>query len=535
MRSLESWQWQSHKWPLVILVMTGVTFFALISLPIHQPGTMDSHYYYGGGGSLLENRAFVEPYIWNYLDAPPALPAPSHLYWMPLPSVLVAMAQTIFGPSFQASQLPFILLAAGLPLISYGTGWIFSRQRRHALVAGFLTIFSGFFVPYWTIPETFAPFALFGGLALFGLGFWLERQRDGSLIWVGLSIGLAHLSRADGVLLLIVALFWVLVCTWRRPRRTALASLILLAGYLMVMAPWFIRNQQVIGVPLSTAGTKTIWLRDYDEIFSYSTPLTLERYLAWGWQNILRSKIQAGWINLQTFLAVDNLIFLTPLSLVGFWQIRRRPVLWPGLTFALALYAAMTLLFTFPGSRGGFFHSSAALLPSVTAASLVGLDKAVDWAAKRRRAWDQHGAKRFFSLGLVALAAGLSFFIYSQRIIGTGTWSDPIWNHSDAGMGEIGIWLKTRAPESPIVMVGNPPAFTYHTGLLSIVIPNEGTDSLVKAARRYHATYLILDQNHPKPLREYFQEPRDDTVLRLVWRSSTGAPAGFVVYEISSD
>ena len=517
---------------LAFLSLAGLTVLCIAAWPIDQPGTMDSHYYYSGGHSLLEHHAFVEPYIWNYLDAPPSLPAPSHLYWMPLPSVLVAVFQALMGATFRVAQLPFLLLATTLPIVSYMTGWALSRRRRHALVAGGLTILSGFYVPYWTLPETFAPFALMGSLALLSMGQWIERQQPVWLLAAGILTGLGHLCRADGMLLMVVAMVLVLITGWRTTslRSIALALPLVVGGYLLVMAPWFVRNGQIIGAPLPTAGTTTIFLRNYDELFSYGTPLTLERYVDWGWQNILRSKLVATWTNLQTFVAVNNLVFLTPLTLIGLWQLRRRPLMWPTLFYGFALYGAMTWVFTFPGMRGGLFHSSAALLPTTFGAAMVGLDTAVNWIARRRLNWRPEGAKRFFSISVLLLASGLTAFVYKQQVIGDGTWADPAWNRTDEAMVQVGEWLRTQPEVNPVVMVGNPPAFYYHTGLQAIVVPNENVDRTLAAAQRYNARYLFLDRDYPSPLGDLYHAREQHPSLGLVWDSAHGAPCSVVVY-----
>jgi 4-amino-4-deoxy-L-arabinose transferase-like glycosyltransferase len=526
-------RFRPHALPLACLALSSLVVYALAAWPISQPGTMDSHYYYGGGRSLLQNRAFVEPYIWNYLDDPPGLPAPSHLYWMPLPSILVALAQALLGRTFAAAQIPFILLAAALPLVSYGTSWTLSHDRRHAISAGLLTVFSGFYVPYWTIPETFAPFAVAGALALYGLGRWMESHDDRWLLGAGLLAGLGHLCRADGVLLLGTGLLLVLLATRRRPAALPRSVAALLVGYLAVMAPWFARNWHVIGRPLSAAGARTIFLRNYDELFSYGTLPSLEHYLAWGWLNIARSKFEAGWTNLQTFIAVNNLVFLAPLSLIGFWTTRRRSFLWPAWVYGAALYGVMTLLFTFPGMRGGLFHSSAALLPALFAASMVGLDAGVGWVARRRRRWDRHQAQQFFSLGVIALAMSMSLLIYSRQVIGTGSWAAPSWNQADEAMIEVGRWIKAQTEAAPVVMVGNPPAFTYHTGLWSVVIPNEGVAETVRAACRYGAQYIVLDPNRPGPLASLYNGQETHPSLAVIWNEPLGAPAGIVILEVN--
>src|SRR3989338_783123 len=64
------------------------------------PGYMDAYYYFGGALQLARGHGFTEPYLWNYLASnlslltshypPPTshLPFPSHLYWMPLTSIV---------------------------------------------------------------------------------------------------------------------------------------------------------------------------------------------------------------------------------------------------------------------------------------------------------------------------------------------------------------------------------------------------------------------------------------------------------------
>lgn len=511
----------SIKRDLALLFLIGLAVQILAGWPIRQPGTMDSHYYYLGGESLLRNRAFVEPIIWNYLEDPPGLPAPSHLYWMPLPSILVALSQAVLGPTFQAGQAPFILLAACLPVIAYLTSWNLTGKRQHALTAGFLGIFSGFFIPYWSLPETFAPYAMVGGLALLFMG--LGANHGGWwFVPAGLMAGLGHLCRADGILLLAVGIF----LSFFQPSKRQKLSLILfsilqlLFGYLVVMAPWFIRNLHVINAPLPTAGMQTIFLQSYDELYSYGTVLDWEHYWNWGLGNILQSKLQAGWTNLQSFIAVNNLIFLTPLSLIGFWKSRREPYIWPAIVYGIGLYTAMTFVFTFPGARGGVFHSCAALLPAVFAVSMVGLDACIEWAARKRR-WNRASATQFFSVGLVLLAAGLSLFIYRQRVIGDGSWNNPAWNQADAGMEEVGDLLEQFDGDKPTVMVNNPPAFYFHTGLPAIVTPNENVARTLQAAGKYGATYLVLDHNRPTPLNDLYTGLETHPALTLLWEKDS--------------
>jgi len=440
---------------LAALLLLSLAVRLAVAAWVAQPGYMDAYYYTVGAQNLAAGRGFSEPFLWNYMDDPDGLPHPGFLYWMPLPALLAAPFAALSPTSFLALQLPFVILSASLPLVAYVVARQASGVRRHAWAAGLLTLFSGFFFPYWTLPETFAPFALFGSLALWlaGQGGWQRRWWPASML-VGVWAGLAHLTRADGLLLLPLVALAPFISPPDNGRRLAgpavrHASLAAL-GYLLVMTPWFARNLSLIGAPLSPAGTQTLWLTHYDDLFCYRCDLSLHTYLAWGWGNILCSKLFALWVNLQRFLAEGSLIFLFPFILVGLFRYRRQRAFVMATVYGLLLYAAMSLVFTFPGWRGGFFHSSAALLPFLHAAGVEGVDAAIGWLARRRRGWRAASARRVFTAAAVALAVALSLYAALRTV--------PDWNRADHVYRDIGHWLEVHASPGTTVMVGNPPA-----------------------------------------------------------------------------
>ena len=123
-------EWQSHGRAVILLGLCGLVAFILAGYPIQQPGTMDSYYYYEGGQSLLENRAFVEPYIWNYLDPVdgPSGAKPPILDAAPLHSG--GASQDTLGHNVQGGRSPFCAVpAVGLPIVSYLTSWGLGRNR----------------------------------------------------------------------------------------------------------------------------------------------------------------------------------------------------------------------------------------------------------------------------------------------------------------------------------------------------------------------------------------------------------------------
>jgi hypothetical protein len=284
----------------------------------------------------------------------------------------------------------------------------------------------------------------------------------------------------------------------------------LLLGYLLVMAPWFWRNWVATGTPLPAGGSQTIWLADYDELFSYGRELSARTFLAQGVGPILAGR---GWAlsnNVQTVLAVWGMIFLTPLAAIGGWRLRRRRLVQLAGWYGLWLFVAMTLVFAFPGVRGGLFHSGAAVLPFVYGTAVVGLDVVVDWAAARRKRWKAETAKQVFGIGLAVMAITLSSFIYYQRVLRNNA-----WNNADPLYPAIAAWVAEQKPEAT-VMIGNPPAYRYHGGGLSVVIPNEDIETTLQVAARYGVDFLVLDRNHPAPLAELYQRPTGQPALSLV-------------------
>src|SRR5258706_7455712 len=128
----------------VLALVVGVAMAALL----RHPGYTDAYYYYNAGQRLVQGKGLTDAALWTYIGAPAGLPTPSHLYWMPLTSLTAAAGMIIGGTTFDAAQFPFVLLYAGLGLIGFTLGALIGKTRRIAWIAGLLTLFSGYFMPY---------------------------------------------------------------------------------------------------------------------------------------------------------------------------------------------------------------------------------------------------------------------------------------------------------------------------------------------------------------------------------------------------
>jgi len=488
-----------HWRDLGILFLLALAARLVTAWLLRQPGYTDAYYYAVGAQQLYTGQGLSEPFIWNYLDPPASVPHPGYQYWMPLTAMLGWLGMVVLGPSFWAMQAPFVLLTALLPLVAYGVAWDLTGERKHALLAGLLAVVPGFYAHLFVLPDNFAPFALVGSVSLWAAGRGLRDRRSLWFGLAGLAAGAGHLSRADGLLLAAIAVLASLLAAWTpdpasgsRLKPALACAGLALAGYLVVMAPWFVRNWLVFGTPLAGAGLKTLFLTDYDDLFAYHTSPSLARYLEWGWGSIFRSKAQALLLNLQRLWIENLLVVLLPFSALGLWRLRREPLLWPFLLYFPLLFLAMTLAFTFPGMRGGLFHSGGALLPFLFATAGPGLEVTLRWLA-RWRGWHVRRAWPVFAAALAALAALLAAF---------GLWRagafDGTWNERDQGYAEIGAWLAAEGAAKAVVMVGDAPAFTWHTGHLAVAIPNEPLDTVLAVADRYSARYLVLDSSRPR-------------------------------------
>jgi hypothetical protein len=449
--------------------------------------------------------------------------------------------------------MPFVVVSALLAPISYGVAYTLSGQRWSGWLAGLFAIFSGFYFPFWTAIDNFTPFAVTGSLALCLAGLSLtanyrqtteDTQPPNNQLPItnyqllisnlpflsGPLIALAHLARADGPLLLITILLLVLFLHIFNNTQHAIRNTFyvlhftsyLLLGYLLTILPWLIRNWLVEGNPLPVAGSKTIWLptaadlfSSYGMLFSYGRDLSPAAFFNQEWSAILQGRWWVLTANLQTVFAAWGMIFLTPLALIGGWHLRRHPLVQLAGLYALLLFVVMTFVFAFPGALGGLFHSGAALLPFIYAAAVVGLDVTLAWVALRRRHWGRPFAKRFFGVGLLLMAIILSGFIYYNRVL-----KNDIWNRADAAYPALVAWIGQENPEAT-VMINNPPAYRYHGGGLSVVVPNEDIDTTLRVADRYQVDYLILEPNHPAALSTIYDQTTRHP--RVVWIKSLGS------------
>lgn len=510
-----------------LFVLVWLFSFAVVYLSsqlFRQPGYMDAYYYYHIAKNLAEGRGFVEEFIWNYLYLPDAVIHPSNLHWMPLTSIIVAPFLKLFGESFRSAQLPMIVLASLLPPVTFAIAMKVLGTVRQALMAAVLTLFSGYYFIHWSAIDAFGLFSLtvtFALLALCGtVAKPLKTGRKQVILAVsaGIFTALSHLARADGVLLLPVAgsvlvlghLFnepdrRISFIARLRPGRIVVLFFLVLVGYLAGMFPWFLHNLEVLGSPLPLGGSQSIFLREYNEFFSYDRELSLITYLDWGIGPILWSKIEVLGRNLLVLLGMEH--YLLPFIVLGFWTLRRSSWCMPFFVYGATLYLTMSLVFTFPASRGSMLHSSVALIPWFTCAAVKGIDTVIEAIARRRKHWNPPIAKRNFGIIFVSFSVLFSVVVIGQN----AAERDKRYNTYN----KLADWFNQNDPAA-LIMVADPPGYYYSSKKASIVVPNESPEVVVRAAGRYGATYVIIEDSHSRYLKGLYEGTETTPLLTRV-------------------
>jgi hypothetical protein len=470
---------------VLLIALLALVVGVILSALIRHPGYTDAYYYFNAAKRLVQGQGLTDLAIWSYIGLPAAsaLPAPSHLYWMPLTS-FIAAAGMIVAPTFDAAQIAFVPFYVALVIVAAWLGAVIGGSRRSAWLSALVMLASGYFMPFWFTSDAFAVYGVVGSLALIAIG---QGRKTGSPRWfalAGMCIGFAHLARNDGVLQLPIL---ILVALWpgHSLRNAAIGIGLAVVGYLLIMTPWFLRNLSVIGAPLPIGGFQAAWMREYNELFNYPAVIDVRGFLAWELPNIVRSRLDALISNSQTFVAVEGVIVLAPFMLIGLWRRRMNPLLSGFWLYALALHAAMTLIFPLPGVRGGLFHSAAALMPFWAALGIAGFEDVLAWAAKRRR-WSLRQARLFFTAVLMLWLIGFSAVLFAGQVTR--------WN--DAGAQFQVARVYSREP----IMINDPAAYHYFTGGQAVVLPNAPVERLPDIFERFGVSVLVVDENIPAPL-----------------------------------
>jgi hypothetical protein len=490
------------------LILYGLAFGArmVLILLFPDPAYPDSYYYTEVTRSIVEGRGLSVDFVWIFAEvggaipAHPMLPIPSNAHWMPLASFVQVPFVALFGPGPIAGALPFALIGSLAAPLTWAIARDAGARATIAVGAGILTALPALSLVFMPQPDNFSLFQPLAAAALWMAARGL-RGDSRAFAFGGLLVGLATLSRNDGVLLGAVfglAFLWDRWRAWRSgggrlpvvPIRAAAAFVAL---FLVVMAPWWLRQLDVFGqLSPSTATGRVLFIRSIAEWNSITTPATLDWFLGQGAGPLVASRIGGLLAAVTIYTTLIGAGLLVPFMLVGGWARRRSLDFGPFFAYAALLFSFSALVSAVHVPGGTFLHSAVALVPHSYILVLEGIALAVAWVAARRRSWNAALATRLFTSTAIAFAVGAA--VFAALSVHTG------WEHKRDARAAVAVALDDAgAATGDRVLSIDAAGIRYATGRGGVVTPNDPIETIESVARAYGTRWLILERDDIVP------------------------------------
>jgi hypothetical protein len=500
----------------VALYLLALVARVVLMLTFPDPAYPDSYYYADVARSIAAGHGLSVDFVWifaevgNRLPDPAVLPIPSNAHWLPLASFIQAPFVSILGPTAIANALPMVVIGAlAAPLT-----WLIARDAGArplvANAAGVLSAVPGAAAVFMAQPENFALLQ-----PLVAATIWLTARGlkgDGrSFAIAGFLAGLASLARNDGVLLAgAVGLVWLAdrLRWWRarrggrawshvddRPPISVYAGVLALAGFMVVMGPWWARQLLVFGSisPTSSSGA-ALWIRSISEWNSITAHPSLASFLAQGPGPILASRLAGLSSAIGNFVVFICGVVLVPFLVVGALARRRSLDFQPWFVYAFVAFAGATLVYPLHVPGGAFIHTAIGLAPHAAILSVEGILMVVGWVAGRRRRWEDGMAGAVMVWGLVAIVTASSFVFARQVEVGWDAVRQP--RLALAGyLAGVEATPGSGATASDRVMSIDAAGIKYFTGHPGVVSPDDPIDTIHDVAAAYGIRWLVVERD----------------------------------------
>jgi hypothetical protein len=530
---------------VAVVFVAAVAIRAWAASLIVFPRSEDAAYYVGVARHLVEGRGLVTDAIWSFQTPPLTFPRPAFEIWLPLPAFLTAIPMLLLGTSFAVGQVASILMGGLVAVLAWRLAADVAAER--ALPAGrtrvlalgtglttaaYLPLVLASVEPDSTI--VFAAIALGACLVMsrlargvpplsyapsrhidaptsargtnVGPGYVANphtneepakpvaqpRRAMRDLAGLGALLGLAALTRNEAVWL---ALVWAIVA-WglagaRRATWTRLVGIPAVVA-IAVFVPWAIRDWLTFGTPLPGQALSNALSLQGTDIFAWSDPSTLARYLDAGPATLLGLRVTGFSHNLVNVL----LLLGIPVSAIGLvalpWTARGR-VLRPLLLFAIVTFVATTLLFPVATTWGTFLHAAGAIEVLLIVSAALALDALIE----RLRA-SQGWTRPVAWLGpALTVSAALLFSLTLLPAVGAATRDTQArYAALPAALEAAGVPL--AAQQGPVI-TDFPIWFAESTGHTAIALPSENAASVLDLARTFGSTLLIVEDDNGGP------------------------------------
>jgi len=487
-----------RRFDLLILVVAALVARGAAAIVIGEPPYLDPAYYELVARQLVAGEGFTTPALWSFLEVggrlplDPGLPVPSNGHWMPLTSIVAAGSMAIFGASRLAAELPMVIAGAVLVPLTAVVGWDLWGSRSVALLSGVLAIFAGPMLVFVPLVDSFALFGLGGFAAIYGATRAVREPKGGLwLVLAGIGVGVATLTRIDGMVLAIApAVAWLVrrsMGPWRVDLpalswRWAIASA---AVTIVLLSPWLLRQQMVFGTPFPSAGGHTLWITSFNEQFSIGHPIDLGTYLASGAPAIIGSKLESWGLLVGRTAVLLGGAFVFSFG-YGMWHERHNAALAPFLVYWLALFVIMGGLFTLHAPQGAWYHSAWAWLPFAIPLAVGSFTPGTEALGRRALLFSRERNQRFL-LG-AAMAGAIALSIIGSASLSVG------WAADASRLAAITRFLNRHAEPSDVIMYVNPPAISLSTGRRSVAPPFDPYPVIEAVVRAYDVAWIVVER-----------------------------------------
>lgn len=475
-----------NKQLLKLIIFTVISLATILRLffaaRIPHPGHGDYPFYYTVAENLVDGRGFQVDYIWHYLHHPETIVHTSNDWWMPLTSALISIPMFVFGKSLFVALWASIIAGVVLAVLTYFISKAYSNSRLVALLSSVLVLFMPdlFIKSLQTDSAMF--YACFVSASLLCMMKGLIRPQF--FLWAALLAGLTLLTRQDGFLLVPVMMGAIILSQQQSIRSKAITILLAIGIYLLVLSPLLVSNFKEYGKPFPPGPAKTMFVTEYEDMYTYSKELTLQNYLNMGASKIVLSKVKMAishaWTLYERFGEFLSIFIIV--GLVGLIVSRDKRQQWmlyfPPLLFFMGLLSFYILIVTTIGGGGAFLRSSMALTPFLVVIAVDMMNRMIP--------------SRAVICSSILLV--LTLFVYhdisdtKQLIEKTAHMSEELTKLKEIVAED----ANDQGYKEVVIMTRDPWEVYHSTRYKAIQIPNDDMEVIYQVAQKYGANYLLL-------------------------------------------
>jgi hypothetical protein len=489
------------------------------------PKPEDTAYYVDVARNVLAGRGLVSDSLWSFGTQPLVVPREAFEVWLPMPTLAALVPMALLGATFAAAQASSVVIGALVPVLAWRLAADVAteralppgRARTLAVGTGITAAVSLPLILHSTLPDSTMPFAVLtlGACLLIAR---IRRAGDAAaddpdsgpgpartdrrpparplalLVGLGAVLGAAALTRNEAAWLAL-AWVWFAIRLPVAPReRIALVAIPAVVA-LAIFAPWMVRDWLVFGSPLpGQALTNALSIAGPD-IFAWSDPPTVSRYLAVGVGRLVEMRAVAIEHNLFEVLLFPG----APLSVLGLltlpWILRLRSL--QPLTLASAvIFVVTSLLFPVATTWGTFLHAAGAVHVLLVIAALLALDRLIVWVGARR-GWTRPVA--WLAPALTISGAALFTAVLLPTFGGGSVATARMFEVLDRELATAGVGPESGLHSEPMI-TDAPIWLPYVAGGTALALPHEPAASVLDLARHFLArTVIVVDPAHPFP------------------------------------